>query len=80
MYDSRQEVSTLLMSDASSLIEAAQQSSLAGYTLLKAIRKYLECDMYMGLEVHTEDTLNELDFCIEEFGDLIEVSSLIYQF
>ena len=45
----------------------------AGYALLCAIRKYLECDMYMGYEVHTEQTLHELQSCMVQFGDLLQV-------
>lgn len=34
----------------------------------------MECDMYVGLEVHTEDTLLALETSIQDLGDLIEVS------
>lgn len=40
---------------------------------MKLIRKYLECDMYAGFEVHTEKTLDKLDILIAEFGYLIKV-------
>ena len=40
---------------------------------MKVLRKYLECDMLMGFDVHTEDTLDRLDNLIMELGDLIQV-------
>ncbi|KAI0700634.1 hypothetical protein BC835DRAFT_1411979 [Cytidiella melzeri] len=40
----------------------------SGFELLKAIRKYLECDMYVSFHVHTDDTLEDYDKTIQQFG------------
>ena len=45
---------------------------------MKLIRKYLECDMYTGFEVHTEKTLNKLDTFIAKFGQLLKVWNIQY--
>ncbi|KAI0683923.1 hypothetical protein BC835DRAFT_1422790 [Cytidiella melzeri] len=40
----------------------------SGFELLKAIQKYLECDMYVSFHVHTDDTLEDYDKTIQQFG------------
>jgi hypothetical protein len=48
--------------------------SPAGYTLLQCIRAYVELDLYMAFDVHTDDTLEEVEEQLRWFGRLIEVS------
>ncbi|KAI0684868.1 hypothetical protein BC835DRAFT_1291935 [Cytidiella melzeri] len=38
---------------------------------LESIRKYLECDMYVSFHVHTDDTLEDYDKTIQQFGQLL---------
>ena len=47
--------------------------SLKGYSLLKLIRRYIECNMYIGFEVHTDVTLNLLNTALQAFNDALEV-------
>ena len=51
-----------------------EKQSPVGYMLLRLIRKYIVCDMYMGLEVQTEESLQKLDNAITDFGDTLDVS------
>ncbi|GJE85101.1 hypothetical protein PsYK624_011780 [Phanerochaete sordida] len=65
-----QDLSKILVFAACNAMNVDQ--STAGYMLLGLIRKYIECDMYLGLEVQTEDTLQKLDQAIVNFGDALE--------
>ncbi|KAI0337232.1 hypothetical protein BDW22DRAFT_1340223 [Trametopsis cervina] len=38
------------------------------YQLLKVLRKYIECDMYVSLGVQTEETLQDYEQTIQDFG------------
>ncbi|KAJ3536941.1 hypothetical protein NM688_g6767 [Phlebia brevispora] len=42
-----------------------------GYCLLKLIRKYIELDMYLSFEVHTEDTLTAYERALDEYEALL---------
>ncbi|KAI0777095.1 hypothetical protein BC629DRAFT_1736243 [Irpex lacteus] len=44
----------------------------SGYNLLKALRKYIECDTFVALSVHTEDTLKDYDDTIQQFGSRLQ--------
>ena len=49
-----------------------------GYLLLKALRCYLEVDIYASLEVHTEETIASGREKLAHFYELITVSSLCH--
>ncbi|KAI0085317.1 hypothetical protein BDY19DRAFT_1059668 [Irpex rosettiformis] len=43
----------------------------SGYKLLKALRKYVECDTYVALPVQTSETLEDYDATVQQFGHLL---------
>ena len=48
--------------------------SWQGYLLLRCIRCYIELDMYVGLDVQTEETIAAGRALVLQLGDLINVS------
>lgn len=44
-----------------------------GYLLLRLIRAYLEHDMHLALEVHTETTIADGRACLQKFSRLLSV-------
>ena len=51
-----------------------------GFALLKTIRKYVELDVYVGFDLHTEGTLAAFEECLIEFQGLLDVGVLIFLF
>lgn len=49
-------------------------ASAAGYALLRAIRVWVEMDMYVSFEVQTEDRLSAFEQLLIDFEKRIEVS------
>ena len=48
-----------------------------GYALLRAIRVWIEMDMYVSLEVQTEERISAFETLLVEFERRIEVSYTI---
>ena len=49
------------------------QVSQKGYALLKVIRKYIELDTYLSLEVQTDVTLQNIVDTLYQFANSLEV-------
>lgn len=54
-----------------------EEENPQAYLLLRCIRSYLEHDMYLGLEQHTEHTLRGGRAWLLQFSSLINVSNCI---
>ncbi|KIY64364.1 hypothetical protein CYLTODRAFT_469038, partial [Cylindrobasidium torrendii FP15055 ss-10] len=50
-------------------------ADLAGYTLLRAHRHFLEFDMFIGMEVHSERTIAAGRRVARRFSDMLQVSA-----
>lgn len=50
------------------------RTSPHGFALLKTIRKFQECDAYVGFDLHTEDTIAAFEKCLLEFDAQLKVS------
>jgi hypothetical protein len=50
-------------------------SDRAGHALLKAVRIYLNLDMFTAMETHTPSTIDRISDEISTFGSQIEVQS-----
>ncbi|THG93164.1 hypothetical protein EW026_g7995 [Hermanssonia centrifuga] len=64
-----EDISKLIVLASSNVI--LEESCPEGYALLKLIRKYVELDMYLGFEVHTDDTLNAFEARLLEYEELL---------
>ncbi|KAI0091220.1 hypothetical protein BDY19DRAFT_934569 [Irpex rosettiformis] len=47
----------------------------SGYRVLMALRKYIECDVYVALRVQTSETLEDYDATIQQFGERLAAYS-----
>ncbi len=54
-----------------------EEKSPKGYCLLKLIRTYIEIDIYLSLEVHTDDTLQEMEALLPIFQEQLLVCIII---
>ena len=51
-----------------------RSSDPTGYLLLRVIHSYIEVDMYISLDVHTEKTIDAGREAVKKFYDLLDVS------
>ncbi len=54
-----------------------EDASPKGYCLLKLIRTYVQLDMYVSLEVHTEETLQEMEALLPIFQERLLVCIIL---
>lgn len=49
-----------------------------GYLFARLFRKYLELDIYMSFDLHTEDSILSAENTLKAFGELLLVSVLLF--
>ena len=52
-----------------------ESASRRGYLLCRCIRLYLELDMYISFDVHTEETIQAGESLLHRFSELLKVRS-----